>query len=101
MRPVTTCSAVAARSAPARAVFDEWQSVVASRLRIDGWPEQLVSETASSVVALIEGALLLARVSGETSHLENAKQAALALPGGDTAKKARKSRGSIERRSGR
>ena len=38
-----------------------------------------VAETASAALALIEGALLLARVSGQASHLTNAKRAAVSL----------------------
>jgi hypothetical protein len=34
---------------------------------------------ASAALALIEGALLLARVSGQVSHLANAKRAVLSL----------------------
>lgn len=64
---------VAARS------FGQWESLIAARLRADGWPEHSVPETASAVLALIEGALLLARVTGQLSHLANAKRAALTL----------------------
>ena len=63
--------------------FDQWEGLIAARLRADGWPEASVAETASAALALIEGALLLARVSGQVSHLVNAKRAAaslLALP---------------------
>src|ERR1700733_5281761 len=59
--------------------FDEWEGLIAARLRVDGWPEGSVGETASAALGLIEGALLLARVSGEGSHLENAKRAAVSL----------------------
>jgi TetR/AcrR family transcriptional regulator, lmrAB and yxaGH operons repressor len=59
--------------------FDQWESLVAARLRADGWPERSVPETASAVLALIEGALLLARVTGKPGHLAHAKQAVLAL----------------------
>src|SRR5271156_4416333 len=68
------------RAAAARC-FDQWEALIAGRLRTDGWPEDCVSETASAVLALIEGALLLARVSGELGHLANAKSAVLALLG--------------------
>jgi TetR/AcrR family transcriptional repressor of lmrAB and yxaGH operons len=81
--------------------FDEWQSILAARLRADGWPEQSVGTTASAVLALIEGALLLARVSGEASHLANAKRAALALLTGDAPRNVREPRGTTERRRGR
>jgi TetR/AcrR family transcriptional repressor of lmrAB and yxaGH operons len=66
------------RAAAARC-FDRWESLIAARLRVDGWPEDSVQQTASAVLALVEGALLLARVSGQSSHLANAKLAALAL----------------------
>jgi len=59
--------------------FDQWESLIAARLRADGWPEHSVPETASAVLALIEGALLLARVTGQLSHLTHAKRAAVTL----------------------
>jgi TetR/AcrR family transcriptional repressor of lmrAB and yxaGH operons len=59
--------------------FDQWESLIATRLLRDGWSESLAAETASAALALIEGALLLARVSGQVSHLANAKGAALSL----------------------
>jgi TetR/AcrR family transcriptional repressor of lmrAB and yxaGH operons len=65
--------------------FDQWERLIAARLRADGWPEDSIAETASAALALIEGALLLARVSGRLSHLSSAKRAAvslLALPPG-------------------
>jgi TetR/AcrR family transcriptional repressor of lmrAB and yxaGH operons len=74
------------RAAAARC-FDEWQGLIAARLRADGWPEDSVDETASAALALVEGALLLARVSGRVEHLANARVGALALlrtPGGRT-----------------
>ena len=66
------------RAAAARC-FDQWEGLIATRLRVDGWPEASIDETASAVLALIEGALLLARVSGRMGHLGNAKRAAVAL----------------------
>jgi TetR/AcrR family transcriptional repressor of lmrAB and yxaGH operons len=66
------------RAAAARC-FDQWEGLIAARLRADGWPEDSVVETASAALALIEGALLLARVSGRGSHLANAKRAAISL----------------------
>ena len=59
--------------------FDQWKDLIAARLRADGWPERSVAEAASAALALIEGALLLARVSGEVSHLAHAKRAAVSL----------------------
>lgn len=66
------------RAAAARS-FDQWEDLIAERLRGDGWPEDSITEAASSALALIEGALLLARVSGEVSHLANAQRAAMSL----------------------
>jgi TetR/AcrR family transcriptional repressor of lmrAB and yxaGH operons len=65
--------------ATAARCFDQWESLIAARLRADGWPEDSIEETASAALSLIEGALLLARVSGENSHLANAKLAAQSL----------------------
>jgi TetR/AcrR family transcriptional regulator, lmrAB and yxaGH operons repressor len=71
------------RAAAARC-FDQWEGLIAARLRADGWPSAGVAETASAALSLIEGALLLARVSGDVGHLANAKRATaslLAAPG--------------------
>ena len=62
--------------------FDRFEALIAARLRLDGWPEDSTTEAASATLALIEGALLLARVSGQLSHLDHTKHAALALLGG-------------------
>jgi AcrR family transcriptional regulator len=59
--------------------FDDWEALIATRLRADGWPDGSAPAAASAALALIEGALLLARVSGQASHLDHAKRAALAL----------------------
>jgi TetR/AcrR family transcriptional regulator, lmrAB and yxaGH operons repressor len=69
------------RAAAARC-FDQWEGLIAARLRADGWPEDSVTEAASAALALVEGALLLARVSGQVSHLAHAKGAALSLLAG-------------------
>src|SRR5580692_8229246 len=61
--------------------FDQWEGLIAARLSADGWPEDSVTETASAALSLIEGALLLARVSGQVSHLAHAKRAAGSLLG--------------------
>ena len=66
------------RAAAARC-FDQWETLIAARLQADGWPEDSIAETASAALSLIEGALLLARVSGQNSHLANAKRAAQSL----------------------
>lgn len=59
--------------------FATWETLIADRLRVDGWPEDSVQAAASAGLALVEGALLLARVSGQMSPLENARRAALTL----------------------
>lgn len=59
--------------------FDKWEALIAARFRADGWPKDSAAEAASATLALIEGALLLARVSGQPTHLANAKRAALAM----------------------
>jgi TetR/AcrR family transcriptional repressor of lmrAB and yxaGH operons len=66
------------RSAAARC-FERWEALITARFRADGWPEDSAAEAASAALALIEGALLLARVSGQATHLDNAKRAALAM----------------------
>ncbi|MGH7725302.1 MAG: TetR/AcrR family transcriptional regulator [Candidatus Eiseniibacteriota bacterium] len=57
--------------------FAEWEAILAARLRLDGWPDRAAIEMASAALALVEGALLLARVSRRMSHLDHAKRAAL------------------------
>lgn len=59
--------------------FREWENLIAERLRAEGWPEGSLAETASVTLALVEGALLLARVTGDPTHLENAKTGARLL----------------------
>lgn len=59
--------------------FDQWKDLIAARLRADGWPDRSIGEAASAALALVEGALLLTRVSGDLSHLAHAKRAALSL----------------------
>jgi TetR/AcrR family transcriptional repressor of lmrAB and yxaGH operons len=65
------------RDAAARC-FSNWEALIARRLRTDGWPEDAVPGAASAGLALIEGALLIARVSGSYTTA-NAKRVALAL----------------------
>jgi TetR/AcrR family transcriptional repressor of lmrAB and yxaGH operons len=65
--------------ATAARCFESWEALIAARLRADGLPEDSVGETASSTLALVEGALLLARVSGSSTHLTNAQRSVRAL----------------------
>ena len=59
--------------------FAEQEALIAARLRADGWPGDSAAQAASAALALIEGALLLGRVSGQRSHVARAQRAALAL----------------------
>ena len=81
IEPIATESVTASpvvRSASARA-FGDWIDAVADRLRTDGWSTADAEATARAVISLIEGALLLSRVSGEPSALHAAKAAARVL----------------------
>jgi TetR/AcrR family transcriptional repressor of lmrAB and yxaGH operons len=81
IEPLATESVTASpvlRTASARA-FGDWIGAVADRLRADGWDVDRADETARAVISLIEGALLLSRVSGEPSALHAAKAATRAL----------------------
>jgi TetR/AcrR family transcriptional repressor of lmrAB and yxaGH operons len=65
--------------AAAARCFQQWGAVLASRLRDDDWPEDAVPGAVSVALMLIEGALLLARVSGDVGHLDHAKSVALTV----------------------
>ena len=65
VEPIATESVHASpqvRDASAR-VFNGWCNVVADRLRADRWADTEADQTALAVISLIEGALLLSRVS--------------------------------------
>lgn len=66
------------RTASARA-FAGWCDAVAAGLRADGWEADDADHTARSVIALIEGALILSRVTGDRRTLDAAKIAARTL----------------------
>ena len=66
------------RAASARA-FGAWQTAIADRLRQDGWAETDSDETALAVIALLEGALILSRIAGDSAALDAAKAGARAL----------------------
>jgi TetR/AcrR family transcriptional repressor of lmrAB and yxaGH operons len=53
-----------------RAIFDDWATKVSARLQAAGWIKKAADEDALVVVALIEGALLLARARRDTEPLE-------------------------------
>jgi TetR/AcrR family transcriptional regulator, lmrAB and yxaGH operons repressor len=59
--------------------FQGWCSAVAERLQRDGWPSDQSENLALAVISLIEGALILSRVSGNAAALNAAKPAARSL----------------------
>lgn len=52
-----------------RTIFDDWTAKIAGRLRTAGWPRKAAFEEALVIVALIEGALLLARTRRDVEPL--------------------------------
>jgi TetR/AcrR family transcriptional repressor of lmrAB and yxaGH operons len=66
------------RAAAARC-FERWEALFAARLRADGWPEDSIPTASSTALAVVEGALLLARVSDQPRHIAHAKRAVLTL----------------------
>jgi TetR/AcrR family transcriptional repressor of lmrAB and yxaGH operons len=78
IEPIATESVNAStlvREASARA-FAGWSAAVADRLRADGWQDLEAEQTALAVIALIEGALILSRIAGDSDALSAAKVAA-------------------------
>ena len=65
--------------AASRRVFGGWCRAVADRLRADDWPTEDADQTALAVVALLEGALILSRIAGDTAALDAAKAATRTL----------------------
>jgi TetR/AcrR family transcriptional regulator, lmrAB and yxaGH operons repressor len=68
----------AVRTASARA-FNSWCVAVEDRLRADGWSDHDAKAVAIAVISLIEGALILSRISGDVAALNAAKPAARSL----------------------
>jgi TetR/AcrR family transcriptional repressor of lmrAB and yxaGH operons len=62
------------RAAAAEA-FRDWQDIIGERLAVGGLSEPVASGLAATVLALIEGAELLARVQATTVPLEHAAEA--------------------------
>src|SRR6478672_8143035 len=84
IEPIATESVNASplvREASARA-FRGWRLAVADRLRQDGWADADAEETALAVIALLEGALILSRIAGDSAALEAAKAGARTLLNG-------------------
>lgn len=84
IEPIATESvhASAAVRAASAAAFDGWSRAVSDRLRRDGWPSSQAAQTALAVIALVEGALILSRTTGDPAALHAAKAATHALLGG-------------------
>jgi len=84
IEPIATESVNASpmvREASARA-FAGWCTAIEERLRSDGWSAAEAQRVAIAVIALIEGALILSRISGDAKALHAAKPAARVLLGG-------------------
>lgn len=81
IEPIATESVNASpevRAASARA-FKGWCVAIQERLQSDGWPAAEAEQVAVAVVSLIEGALILSRIAGDTAALDAAKPAARVL----------------------
>jgi len=81
IEPIATESVNASpqvRDASAR-VFEGWCLALADRLRADGWPQPDAKQTALAVIAVIEGGLILSRISGDSAALNAAKAASRTL----------------------
>jgi TetR/AcrR family transcriptional repressor of lmrAB and yxaGH operons len=61
----------------AATAFRQWRDLLADRLGREGAPD--AGGTATAVVALLEGALLLARTTGDLDALRAARRAAVTL----------------------
>ncbi len=81
IEPIATESVNASplvREASARA-FNGWCGAIEERLRSDGWSATEAKPVALGVISLIEGALILSRISGDAAALDAAKPAARTL----------------------
>ncbi|KUI47799.1 TetR family transcriptional regulator [Mycobacterium sp. GA-1199] len=81
IEPIATESVDASalvRQASATA-FAGWRRAIAERLHADGSAQDDAEQTALALIALIEGALILGRIAGDTAALDSAKAAARTL----------------------
>jgi TetR/AcrR family transcriptional repressor of lmrAB and yxaGH operons len=81
IEPIATESVNASplvREASARA-FTGWCTAIEDRLHAEGWPAAEAKNIAVAVISLIEGALILSRIAGDTAALTAAKPAARRL----------------------
>ena len=77
IEPIATESVHASpvvREASARA-FTGWCRAIEERLRAEGWPATEAESVAIAVISLIEGALILSRITGDAAALDAAKPA--------------------------
>jgi len=84
IEPIATESVNASplvRAASARA-FRGWCAAVEERLCSEGWAAAQARQVGIAVISLIEGALILSRISGDAAALHAAKPAARSLLGG-------------------
>jgi len=84
IEPIATESVHASPDVRAAAIrtFGGWCRAVTDRLRADGWAADDADRVGLALIALVEGALLLARITGERAALDAAKVAARRLLGG-------------------
>jgi TetR/AcrR family transcriptional repressor of lmrAB and yxaGH operons len=61
------------------AAFDSWAAAIADRLVHEGWDRDRARATGSTVVALLQGSLLLARAERTCTPMTDAREAALDL----------------------
>lgn len=84
IEPIATESvsaSVQVRAASVR-VFGGWCDAVSERLRADGVAGDDAVQTATAVISLIEGALMLSRLTGDPAALNSAKVASRKLLAG-------------------
>jgi AcrR family transcriptional regulator len=81
IEPIATESVNASplvRAASARA-FRGWSGAIEERLRSEGWSAAEAQQVSIAVISLIEGALILSRISADAAALIAAKPAARSL----------------------
>jgi TetR/AcrR family transcriptional repressor of lmrAB and yxaGH operons len=59
--------------------FRDWEAVLSRALRREGWPDGAARATASTLLCLFEGALLVSRAQRSTAPLEAAGRASVQL----------------------
>ncbi len=61
------------------AVFDGWEKALAARLEAEGLEKRRAREAAASILAVLEGALMLAKARRDTRPMERAAEAMVAV----------------------